>query len=299
MAEIEDGSEHAGTPRLEDSPYFALPQVGPLDVGVGHALITMVGPTPSYAHEYNRWYEDDHFLSGAMFGPWMFAGRRWSAPDELRQLRFPAHSPIVEPVTSGWYLGTYWIAPGRLADHQAWIHASNLRLAKEGRIFEHRVPGFTSYQDLAGTTYRDASVPDARWALMDPAPGIVLEVIDASRPELRDDLERWLLSDHLPARLAPVGPATLAMVFRTHGGLHASMRPKIRAAMERLANGCRRLSVLWFLDVDPRECWADLFSAESTLVSESGLGTVSFAGPFIPSKMGTNAYVDEMLPRGR
>lgn len=34
---------------------------GPVDVGVGHALITLVSPHRGREREYNRWYEDDHF----------------------------------------------------------------------------------------------------------------------------------------------------------------------------------------------------------------------------------------------
>ena len=51
---------------------------------IGSALITMVEPNVGHEHAYNRWYEDDHFYSGAMHGPWTFAGRRWVAPKALR-----------------------------------------------------------------------------------------------------------------------------------------------------------------------------------------------------------------------
>ena len=64
------------------SPYSTLPGEGPYDVAIGSALITMVEPHEGHEHAYNRWYEDDHFYSGAMAMPWMFAGRRWVAPVE-------------------------------------------------------------------------------------------------------------------------------------------------------------------------------------------------------------------------
>lgn len=276
------------------SPYFPLPCEGPLEVGVGHALISMVGPEPGYEHEYNRWYEDDHFFAGAMFAPWLFAGRRWSAPYDLQQMRYCRDPAIAGG--SGWYLGTYWIAPGHLDDHRAWTVAINERLATEGRIYPHRVPGFTSFQDCAGVVYRDASVPDAVFSLIDPAPGIVLEVIDATSPERRDDLEGWLLTEHLPRCVVPGGPVSSAMVFRTDGGAHSALKPKIRAALDELSKGGRRLTVLWFLAQDPRTCWDECFPAEPDRVAASGRGEVSLLAPFIPSRMGTNAYVDEMTP---
>ena len=69
------------------SPYSTLPAEGPYDVEIGSALITMVEPHEGHEHAYNRWYEDDHFYSGAMAMPWMFAGRRWVAPTDLQALR--------------------------------------------------------------------------------------------------------------------------------------------------------------------------------------------------------------------
>jgi hypothetical protein len=39
----------------------ATPLSGPVDVGLGHALITLVSPRRGREREYDRWYEDDHF----------------------------------------------------------------------------------------------------------------------------------------------------------------------------------------------------------------------------------------------
>ena len=62
------------------NPYEEIARQLPNDVRIGGALITMVEPHVGHEHAYNRWYEDDHFYSGAMHGPWTFAGRRWVAP---------------------------------------------------------------------------------------------------------------------------------------------------------------------------------------------------------------------------
>jgi len=86
------------------SPYSTLPAEGPDEVVIGSALITMVEPHEGHEHAYNRWYEDDHFYSGAMAMPWMFAGRRWVAPTNLQALRYPDDSLIAQPLSAGKYI---------------------------------------------------------------------------------------------------------------------------------------------------------------------------------------------------
>ena len=58
-------------------------------ITVGSMLFTMVDPEKGHEVEYNRWYERDHFYAGCMVGPWLFAGKRWVATKELKDLRFP------------------------------------------------------------------------------------------------------------------------------------------------------------------------------------------------------------------
>ena len=105
------------------SPYSTLPGEGPYDVAIGSALITMVEPHEGHEHAYNRWYEDDHFYSGAMAMPWMFAGRRWVAPRHLQALRYPDDSLIAQPLSTGKYISLYWITDGRYDDHMRWTVA--------------------------------------------------------------------------------------------------------------------------------------------------------------------------------
>ena len=91
-------------PELTDDPYYHLAQTGPYAPVIGAALITMVEPHVGHERAYNRWYEDDHFYSGAMAMPWMFGGRRWVATRELQLMRYPDDSAIAQPVISGRYL---------------------------------------------------------------------------------------------------------------------------------------------------------------------------------------------------
>lgn len=281
------------------SPYATLPWEGSHEVGVGHALITMVEPHEGHEHAYNRWYEDNHFFNGAMAMPWMFSGRRWVATHDLQQLRYPQDSPVTQPVTNGAYLGTYWVTKDRIEDHKTWTFATNDRLVQEWNdVNRNRTHIFTSFQDHAGNMYASPKVPRARFSLIDPAPGLVLQVVDAPEVEERDALERWLLEEYLPARVSPNGPVDLAMVFRVTPA-PARLKPENFAALQGVAKGGRRLTILWFLNQDPREAWDGFFTNEAENIAAGGKGMTSLVAPFIPAKMGTALYEDQLrAPEG-
>ena len=81
-------------------PYVEIAHHLPNEVRVGGALITLVEPHAGFEAAYNRWYEDDHFYSGAMAGPWIFSGRRFVATRDLRSRRPTVRSPIADPPDS-------------------------------------------------------------------------------------------------------------------------------------------------------------------------------------------------------
>lgn len=285
-------------PRRE-GPYSQLPLTGSHEVGVGHALITLVEPHPGHESHYNRWYEDIHFFDGALQMPWMFAGRRWVAPHWLQPLRYPADSPVVQPIEAGKYLGTYWITKDRLDDHRDWTGATNARHRAIGNVVTDRTTVYTTFNDSAGNVYRDASVPRARYALHDPAEGIVLQVVDAPSPGERDELERWLLEEYLPSRVTPDGPVTLAMVFRVLTPLSYYHSAQNYEVLKSISNDESRLAILWFLDQDPQSVWEADFTEEQENVAAGGKGATVFVAPFIPAKMGTPLYEDQLrAPEG-
>ena len=89
-------------------------------IKVGSMLFTMVDPEVGHEVEYNRWYERDHFYAGCMVGPWLFAGKRWVATKELKDLRFPrGDTPVASPVEKGSYLAIYWVLEGKHDEHFA------------------------------------------------------------------------------------------------------------------------------------------------------------------------------------
>jgi hypothetical protein len=277
----------------ESNPYSVLPRTGPHEVGVGHALISLVEPHPGHEHGYNHWYEHQHFFDGAMHMPWMFAGRRWTATYDLQLLRDASDDPLVQPVSAGCYLGTYWIVEGRLDDYVDWTFAANDRLTAEGKKYPGRDNIYTGFYDFAGAKYAREDVPDARFSLIDPAPGLVFEVLEAKAPSSRDALEKWFLEDYVPRRIGPGTPVSQVQLFRLHPSAPGDDSRR-RAYMDDLAKDRRRLTALWFLERDPRECWAEAFQGEVERVHDSGLGEAVLVAPFIPSKMGTTAYEDEL-----
>ncbi|MCX2183269.1 hypothetical protein KV205_22450 [Streptomyces sp. SKN60] len=277
--------------------YGELAAVGPYGTHPGHALITMVEPHPGHEYAYNRWYEDDHYYAGAMAMPWMFAGRRWVATRPLQELRVPEKSAVAQPVTAGCYLATYWITDGRYDEHMKWTVAINKRLNRDARVYHDRTHVFTSFQDHEATVYRDGSPglrhggphgPRDLHALDHPYRGLVLQVIDSEGPEARAELLERLRSRELPRRLAG-SPAAMVTVFRP------TPLPGDRMTYVKQVEGVdTRLTLLWFLEEDPRECWAEHFADLESLGGGGGGGRVELVAPFIPTVPGTDRYVDEL-----
>ncbi|MFI0136061.1 hypothetical protein [Streptomyces luteogriseus] len=269
--------------------YAELAAVGPYGTHPGHALITMVEPHPGHEYAYNRWYEDDHYYAGAMAMPWMYAGRRWVATRDLQLLRYPEKSAIAQPVTAGCYLSTYWITAGRYDDHMRWTVAINKRLNRDARVYHDRTHVLTAFQNHEATVYRDgAAGPRDVHALDHPYAGLVLQVVEADTPEQRAPLLEWLRTRHLPQRLAG-SPAALVTVFSP------TPLPGHRMTYVKQVEGVdTRLTLLWFLRTDPRECWDPCFTDLDAAVAESGLGRVELVAPFIPTVPGTDTYVDRL-----
>ncbi|MFD5265452.1 hypothetical protein [Streptomyces sp. NPDC058335] len=269
--------------------YAELAAVGPYGVHPGHALITMVEPHPGHEYAYNRWYEDDHYYAGAMAMPWMYAGRRWVATRDLQLLRRPEKSAVARPVTAGCYLSTYWITDGRHDDHMRWTVAINKRLNRDARVYRDRTHVFTAFQDHETTVYRDgAAGPRDFHALDHPYVGLVLQVIDAPAPEQRADLLEWLRTRHLPKRLTG-SPAALVTVFRP------TPLPGDRMTYVQQVEGVdTRLTLLWFLETDPGDCWGRHFTGLEEAVVKTGLGKVELLAPFVPTVPGTDRYVDRL-----
>src|SRR5579884_1713392 len=112
-------------------------------IKLGSMLVTLVEPHKGHEVAYNRWYERDHFYAGCMIGPGWFAGRRWVAPRELKNLRFPENSPFAEPLDAGSYLATYWVHLADLEAASKWAGEQVVWLYQNGRGFPERTHAHT------------------------------------------------------------------------------------------------------------------------------------------------------------
>lgn len=278
-----------------DEAYRRLPGVGPHAPKLGAALLTWVEPTPEHVVGYNRWYEDDHMITGAMVMPWMFSCRRFVAPRWLKHLRGPAGSRVAEPLEAGKYIGIYWINEGRLEDHEQWALGANYRLHAEGRgsyrgagvdPLEERRHIFTSFADHLGSTYRDDRVPRDVHTLVQPYQGLVVQVIDAT--DDRGALDAWLASTYLPSVVR--GANAVAVRFAPRP------LPGDKLAHVRQLDGVERIvQVLHFLDTDPRECWDENFAGAADEIAASGVATLGIQAAFVPTHHGTDDYTDELF----
>ena len=266
-----------------------------LEVGVGHMLINIGCPFSGAARDYTRWYEDDHYFSGAMMAPFVFAGRRWVAPADLAALQYGGPGSEFDPPPGVSYAATYWIAPGHLNDYFAWSAGAGPQLAAQGRNFTDRRLVFVSFADRIGTVYRDESVPADVFELVDPPGGMVVQLIDVPDTSDRDAAAAWLIGELLPQRLAAEGAsAHSVLVFRGAADTSA-MRPALQDLQRQADNGGRRLLLLWFLDRDPREGWESEFAPLPDLISQSGRFVVEWTAPYVPVHMGTDDYVDDLV----
>ncbi len=273
-----------------DPAYSELPKVGPYAVEIGGALISMVEPHPGTEIAYNRWYEDDHFYSGALAMPWMFAGKRFVATRDLQLLRYPEQSLIAQPITAGCYLHLYWITLGRLDDHIRWTSATNYRLRADDRIHLERTHVYTSFQDYLGGSTAEADGPRDIHALDRGYPGVVMEIIDAHPGTSREALDTWIVDDYVPwVQRGPHGPVAQTLRFAPQP-LPDDKQPDV-ADIEGVE---RRVTLVHFLDQDPRLRWMTRFSRHGERVDAGGLGRMELCAPFVAVEHGSNRYVDEL-----
>jgi hypothetical protein len=265
---------------VDASPFAELARVGPYAPVLGTALITLMEPHVGHERAYNRWYEDDHFVSGAMAFPYLFAGRRWVAPVRHQQARSPADSPIAQPLDAGKYLTTYWIVEGQRDAWASWGRSTNQRLKRDGRHFHELTTVSTTYPRYLGPIYRDADGPRDIHALNHPYGGLVLEVVDTPGTDGVDRALAWLRAERRPALDSAVAMGTVFGPVDTS----SASTPYTPAA---------RVTVLWFTDGDPLEHW-DEFATVGDRWEGSGVGELALLAPFIPTVPGTDRYVDEL-----
>lgn len=271
--------------KSEVIPYAQMAAQGPVESRLGSAIISLVEPHVGREREYNRWYEDDHVIVSAMACPWVFAGKRWVATRALRELRFASAAVEAGALGAGCYLAAYWILEGRYEEFLTWARSlvSN-RLMPTGRMSPARTHVFTNDQQYVAAAYRDAGGPRDVHALSYPFNGLVMETLDAYRPEARADLVRWLTDEHVPA-LIKNSASSMCLIFQT------TFPPKPRPSISWYD---RRVTLLWFFEGSPIAGWPHIFANEEAAIDRVNLGRVTMVAPFVPVLPGTDRYVDEL-----
>jgi hypothetical protein len=273
--------------------YNPLEVAGPEDypVKVGSILLTLVDPHRGFERAYNRWYERDHYYGGCMIGPFLYAGSRWVATRELKDLRWPAGSEAVaKPTDAGSYVAIYWVEQGHHADHfDNWARDQVRALYGEGRGFPERSHVHTILFDRLGATYRDADPVPVHLALDHGYDGIVAVWMDAKSGSA-GDLAATLAADHLPGLLAGSG-IEIAASFTPSAGEND---PKdVPMDLGSRAGGPERLLQLFFLHGDVKDELARL-RAYTDAVEAAGLADLRLAAPFLKTVVGTDRYTDQL-----
>lgn len=293
-------------------------------VRVGSCLFTMVDPVRGHEVDYNRWYERDHFYAGCMVGPWLFAGRRWVATRDLKDLRFPADSPVAVPVDAGSYLAIYWVHEGRHDEHFAWSIDQVVGLYRSGRGFEHRVHAHTALLHEPRFHYRDDDYVPVELALDHPYRGLAVvavdppdgaapadgappadgagpaggpdpvgdsDLADGAPPADSSGLEEHLRAEALPRLMD--GSAVASMVSWSYVTPASGATDRAPMDLGTPPGPPERRVQLFFLEDDPAEVWP-LFRDYGAGLAAAGTGEVVFAAGFRPTIVGTDTYTDQL-----
>jgi hypothetical protein len=236
---------------------------------------------------YNRWYERDHFYAGCMVGPYQFAGQRFVATRPYKDLRYPIDTPITPDPLTGSYVAIYWVLEGHHGEWNRWAVDQVNKLHANGRMFAERDHIHTALYNFEWSQGRDDDGVPPELALDHRFPGMVAVVGELAEGVEHADVDRWYREERLPA-LMDGTPIALAIRF--------SAMPLLADApsdVPRVENVDRRFMFIYFTDTDPSESWEG-FAAEGDALSASGLGQLLWAGPFIPTIPGTDAYTDQL-----
>jgi hypothetical protein len=265
-------------------------------IELGHALITMIEPKRDTVRQYNRWYEHDHFLSGVLTGPGAFAGRRFVATRDLKELRFPEDSPLARPLDDGSFITVYWIERDQLAAHCDWGFPEAARLAALGRMNTDRHHVSTSYYDLAGHTPRDKNPVPVELALHHPYPGLVM--IWTSTSATDHEARAAGLRAHLTEGESPISRAVTFRPIVLPDPLPAMPGVIIDRGKDGPAAGEDELATdilahCCFVDGDVAAQWPTVSALIEKSLATAGVDAVLVA-PFIPTVPGTDTYLDEL-----
>ncbi len=253
-----------------------------MDVGgeirLGSMLFTLVEPHRGHEVAYNRWYERDHFYAGCMVGPWLYAGRRWVATKELKDLRIGTDPALFGDDTLGSYLAVYFVIDGKHDEHFGWALKQVRWLHENGRMFPERDHIHTLLYRFDWALGLDDGVPP-ELALDHPFEGLAATVIELSDGARSEDVRAWL---------ADAFPPDMELAFRP-----IPLPPGSPVTQPGIDNLDRRILTLGFLRDHPAALWDEQREVLDALAT-SGIGRALWSAPFMPTIPGTDTYTDQL-----
>ena len=256
---------------------------------VGSMLLTLVDPHRGFESAYNRWYERDHYIAGCLIGPYNFAGSRWVATREMKDLRWGT-TDVADPIDAGSYVAIYWIEAGHHEDWDAWALKQVRELYGNGRGFSERAHVHTVTFDYVGTAYRDADPVPVELALDHHYDAIVGVWLDG-----RDGVDAATLQDRLSGPLKEMLDGSSIEIASGW-----TPRPEFRnsrdsAPMSLGSPGGQenRLCQVFFVAGDVRES-LPRFRAYTDRLAADGLADTALVAPFLRTNVGTDDYVDQL-----
>jgi hypothetical protein len=259
-------------------------------VKAGSLLLTMVDPHRGYEKAYNRWYERDHYYAGCMIGPWLFAGSRWVAPRALKDLRWPHGDAVAKPYDAGSYVSIYYVEQGHHEDHFAdWARPQVFSLYSNGRGFAERRHIHTVLFDHVGDVYRDPDPVPVDLALDARYDGLVIVWMDANAGTAAD-LHAELAKSLAPELLAGSSIEILSTWTPSPGESDQRTSPMDLGSP---AGGPERACQLLFVRGDVRDT-LDRVHRYTEGIEREGLADIKLVAPWFATKIGTDAYVDEL-----
>ena len=242
-------------------------------------LYTLVDPSHGHEVAYNRWYERDHFYAGCMIGAWNISGQRFVATKDLKDLRYPADSPVIPDPTTGSFLALYWVLAGKFGQWMQWGSEQVKWLHENDRMFEERDHVHTLMYKFRTEFEQPDGVP-VELALEHHSPYVVVVIGEPAEGKDLDDVDAWFRSRPLPG---VVGAELTAIPL-----------PSDAAKGVKADSAENRFCQLWFVDGDLPATWSETFASLGDDFTAAGLGDLVLVAPFRATIPGTDTYTDEL-----
>ena len=222
-----------------------------------------------------------------MIGPYSFAGKRFVATKDLKNLRTNNPEILAGEPGAGSYVAVYWVLDGYHELWNKWSVRQVMQLHAKKRMFEHRDHVHTLLYHYEWSQSREVDGVPIELALDHPYQGMVPVWVDAAEGVERAKVWDYLQSEFLP-NLLPESPVGLVGAFTP-----LPLMVDAPGVAHQEENFSRTL-LLFFLDTDPTEAWKEVFEVGAKRLEDSGLASVVAQAAFKPTHPGTDDFTDEL-----